>query len=291
MTNEAIDSKLANQFASSHSEEVAAMKEKFRVLNESAHTNARLISANSDLLNDAWQEFLPILNKMQLLLSQRGSARGTEREAGLPKWGPWFEAFQNETGLKVSIRSVQKHLAVFRGIVNEKRPRPERRVKLPSVDQVPPPQAPVLGGAEFAAALDSGAPFQDALREHILTAVEPKYVEQLLAAIPTKPPEVFTAPVREAVPVDIPKQALPLSQRLPMPSRGDWSGLFNSVSDLCGMRIKAALDGLQPEQMADIFGKFVQKLAKTYCRIDNQAVKIQVTVEVVNRNSSPQKAA
>ena len=66
-----------------------------------------------------------------------------------------------------------------------------------------------------------------------------------------------------------------------MPKAGDWSGLFNIVNKSCGKKIKAALSGLDEELMADVYAKFVQKIAQMYCVIDDEAVAEQVRVQIV----------
>ena len=80
MANETnIELELANEFASSHPEEVGTMNEKFKVLNDSAHSKAKLISAKSDSLSVVWAEFLHILAEMQSLLSHSKSQQSMLR--------------------------------------------------------------------------------------------------------------------------------------------------------------------------------------------------------------------
>ncbi|MFZ1006449.1 MAG: hypothetical protein WAN65_06420 [Candidatus Sulfotelmatobacter sp.] len=65
---------------------------------------------------------------------------------------------------------------------------------------------------------------------------------------------------------------------------GDCSGLFSSISNLCGGHFKAAFKELEPEVMTDVFGKFVERLAKMYCRRPSgEALELKVTVEEVTR--------
>jgi hypothetical protein len=84
-----------------------------------------------------------------------------------------------------------------------------------------------------------------------------------------------------AVPAVSPKTA---SVSLPKP--GDCSGLVSSVSSICGDHLNAGLKGLEPEVMAAVFGKFVQRLAQMYCvDASGSAVELMVTVEKVNRKA------
>jgi hypothetical protein len=67
-----------------------------------------------------------------------------------------------------------------------------------------------------------------------------------------------------------------------LPKSGDCSGLVSSVSRICGNHLKAALEGLEPEVMTSVFGRFVKRLAQMYCvRPSGSAVDMNVTVEYV----------
>lgn len=71
-----------------------------------------------------------------------------------------------------------------------------------------------------------------------------------------------------------------MSRRARTPKAGDWSGLFNIVNKSCGKKIKATLTGLDEELMADVYAKFVQKIAQMYCVIDDEAAAKQVRVQI-----------
>jgi hypothetical protein len=84
-----------------------------------------------------------------------------------------------------------------------------------------------------------------------------------------------------AVPAVFPKTA---SVALPKP--GDWSGLVSNIETIAGEHIKAGLEGLEPEVMADVFGKFVQRLAQMYCvDASGSAVELTVTVQKITRKA------
>jgi hypothetical protein len=290
----AVESKLANPFASSDTKPLDDLNQRFNELNQSASEWAGLVSTNNESVSEAWAGLLPIIDEMHSLLSQRGSERKKLHNSGLPKWEVWLNNFQEQTGLRVTARTVQKHLAKFRSIGKEKRQRQGRLVKLSSRDQKCHLTAAQCG-TELVAALDSGASYHDALQEYKRIAIDSNYIGRLMESLPvdSEPSCRSDTPAGAAAPTSIPVVDLPATSQqlsatmkhLQMPGRGDWSGLFRSVNDSCGLRIKTVLDGLQPEPMADAFGKFVQKLAKTYCHLDDQAIKIRVKVEVIPYNS------
>lgn len=57
----------------------------------------------------AWDGLLPILDKMQKLLSQRG-ANYKQATNGLPEWGFWWHDFSLRNNLNISFRTVQYRL-------------------------------------------------------------------------------------------------------------------------------------------------------------------------------------
>ena len=301
MTNETTESKLANGVASSGPEEIEALNETYTALNESAYQKAKLILDRSISVNIAWAEFLPVLAQMQSLLSQRGDAREESRETGLPRWKVWLKDFQNQSGLNVSVRTVQKHLARYREIGKEKRQRSDRPAKSSRKDQERLPQTAPRDGKELVEALDNGVSFHEALREYIQTAVDPKYIERVLEAMPTKadanalsikPAAPATATTMSvAIPPAITREPTPAPRKLHMPKPGNWSGLCDYVNDSCGEGIEAAFAGLEPVPMADNLGKFMKRIVEQHCRYNRAAGEIKVTVEFVRRKSSVMEIA
>jgi hypothetical protein len=57
----------------------------------------------------AWDALLPILDKMQKLLSQRG-ANHKDAAISLPEWGFWWHDFSRRNNLNISFRTVQYRL-------------------------------------------------------------------------------------------------------------------------------------------------------------------------------------
>jgi len=302
MTSDATEhSKLANTFASFCSAEPEIVKKTYEKLNQAALEKAKLVSTRCGALNAAWAEFLPTLNEMQSFLSQRGVDREKPLAAVVPSWSEWLTAFIDETGLNVCVRAVQKRLAKFRNIGRVKSQRPSRTLKFSGGDQAMVELTSNQVGEKPFEAVDSAVTADEAAYAYMQAATGSESIKgvpeassthreaKALSSTPNVAVAITPVPVPNAKAV--PQEPLPAPRRLIMPGPGDWSALFNSVNDSCGPKIKAVLEGLRPEAKAEVFGNFVRKLAKTYCHLENPAIKIQVTVEVVNRNSSMGKAA
>ncbi len=104
--------KLANLFASLDAEHT---KKAFADLSEQIRDKSEAFACAYKAAAEEWDELTPHLSRMQSLLSQRGEKRkAVLREAGLPSWTEWFESFKKELGWKISLRAVQKKLAVLR---------------------------------------------------------------------------------------------------------------------------------------------------------------------------------
>src|ERR1035438_5684912 len=105
--NQMIHLETHDDVASFGVEALEALKREFKGLNESAHERAKDIAPSSKALTVAWDNLLPILDKMQSLLSQRGEDRELLRNAHLPTWSRWWKSFQKETGLNTTLHTVQ----------------------------------------------------------------------------------------------------------------------------------------------------------------------------------------
>ncbi len=58
---------------------------------------------------------IPLLDKMQAMLSQRGKLRELMDTATLPTWTEWFDNFRPRLKEKMTIRSIQRKLREYRG--------------------------------------------------------------------------------------------------------------------------------------------------------------------------------
>jgi hypothetical protein len=62
---------------------------------------------------------IPLLDRMQAMLSQRGKLRELMDTAKLPTWTEWFEDFRPKLKEKMTIRTIQRKLREYRGDVEE----------------------------------------------------------------------------------------------------------------------------------------------------------------------------
>lgn len=293
----AVRDELVKPFTSFCGVEPDGVKDRYNWLNESANEKGTLIENGTCDLSKAWAEFLPVLDEIQSLLSQRGSAREMLRDANLPLWSEWLEAFQKKSGLNCTVRTLYNHLSRYRAIGKEKRKRAEPPVRLPAKDQ-----KRVLTALQFANemvdALDHGGNYLEPLEGYRRVAIEPDRIAQLLEIIP--PDEVsFGSPGTLPLTAIPPVVAPGLSPTFPatiqpsvlMPSVGDWGRLVEMVNASCGSQIDATLDGLRPEMAAYALGKFVGELAKLHYRYDPAAGEIAVTVSYIERRTPAVKEA
>jgi len=291
MSSDTAETELANQFASFTSE---ALKKHFDDLNEAIRAKAEPVKQNLCLLKSGVDDLVPQLAIMQSFLSQRGSARDKFRKAQLPTWTRWFKSFNKDTGLNLTLRAVQKQLAKLRGA--HKREKSDPPVKLSAKNQ-----RRLLTVHQYAneivAAVENSADCSEVVREYKKVAMDSVRIGQLLESAVTDDDAVeqsaTPAPVAaveniEAAPVIAiaagTQVVQPPARSVSLPKPGDCSGLVSNISQLCGDHLKAGLKGLEPEVMADVYGKFVQRLAQMYCiRTSGSALEMKVTVEYVGR--------
>jgi hypothetical protein len=283
--------KLAKQFASSAEPARQALSEEYERLNLLARAKAEKVSSRCKSLVEAWADLLPTLDEMQALLSQRGVDREQQSAGGLPTWTQWLIGFLSESGLGVTVRSVQLHLAKFRGLGKQKNGRSESPRKLSPRDQRRLLAAAQCGN-ELITALDNGAEYQTLLEEYKRIAMGPAKIEQLLDAIPNeplpsispsvKPPaqgvENTIGPVAPCTPESV--TVLPRPQ-VALPKGGNWSALVDYVGDACGDGISVTLAELNPCDMANCLQHFAQKLTDKYCVYDRQGGQIRVKIDYV----------
>jgi hypothetical protein len=62
----------------------------------------------------AFDDLIPELDKMQAMLSQRGSKRNLLNVAGVPGWEEWYTEFEKRCALNYSFRTVQRRLKEYR---------------------------------------------------------------------------------------------------------------------------------------------------------------------------------
>ena len=81
------------------------------------------LEAKAPAVKNAIEEFMPVIDRMQAFLSQRGSKR--LKEAGLPTtWEECWESLNVKFGLGISLRTIQRKLKKFRsGDTTEESPK------------------------------------------------------------------------------------------------------------------------------------------------------------------------
>ena len=110
--------RLAQDCASSVSRDEDSEFMQFKSLQIEARKCAKAVANTSRPQHEAaWQQLLPILDRMQKLLSQRGVDH-KRAGADLPEWKPWWDSFSGTNRLTISFRTVQHRLNRFRGISN-----------------------------------------------------------------------------------------------------------------------------------------------------------------------------
>lgn len=276
--------KLANQFASSQEPDAQSLLEEYTELNLSARAGAEKLSSCCKLMRDEWTKLLPILARMQALLSQRGADHGSPIAAGLPTWTIWLEQFLNETGLTVTMRAVQKQLAKLR-VSGEKNAAPtDSPLKLSTREQRRLLTATQCAN-ELIQALESGAEYRPAMEEFKRISMSSDKIEQLLESMPsdavpsTMPPVLVEQAAGNGnglATIGTQQPVTKLQPRAALPRPGGGIGLANYVVKNCDKGIAAAFAGLRPSEMACCFQQFVHKLAEKYLGSDLQRWEIRV---------------
>jgi len=293
-----IDPETRDWVASSELETLEMVTTEFEGLNKSAHEKATGIATIAKALAVAWDELLPILSKMQSLLSQRGENRKLLHDANLPTWSGWWKSFQKETGLHVTLHAVQVRLKKFRSMGNPMDASKHRRgqaVQLSAGNQVRV-LTKLQCANEMAKALKAGAEYRDLLEEFLSSGIDSEHIDRWITVIregantleSALMPTVSTAAAPNSV-ANTPalsQQPVKAAQPLVMPKTGDDRGLFDLVSESWGYQIRTALEGLPQEAMVNVFGAFVMKLAHAHCQYDSEGGEIVVKVEYIPADRS-----
>jgi hypothetical protein len=97
---------------------IADNRKHFAALDAAIQPKVREYTQREAAATSAWADLLPLLDRMQSFLSQRGYMGSDERKAaackanGLPTWSEYFAGLN----LDVSLRAVQKRLREYRGL-------------------------------------------------------------------------------------------------------------------------------------------------------------------------------
>lgn len=226
-----------------------------------------------------WRDLMPLIDEKQKLLTRRG--KKSEKN---------LTAFLSRNGLNPStVRSWRRRL---------------------KKEQAAPPEPESVDIAEESSdATGAGECHERGVREEIKSGFEllTEYAKKMLEVLLGKSIKSESMRIKKAAemvkdlqqaiedgklfanapsvePQAVPHAPQPLTLLSSALKPGDCGGLFSSVSNLCGAHFKAAFKDLEPELMTDVFGKFVERLAKMYCRRPSgEALELKVTVEDVTR--------
>lgn len=190
-------------------------------------------STGRPLHQSAWDALLPILDKMQKLLSQRG-ANHKNASRGLPEWGFWWHDFSQRNHLGISFRTVQYRLNRFRGLSSgrkQHRPGLSRREQIALADTA-------AKGHSLAKVCKSGMGSVDEANSFYACSLPLENIEE----------------IRER-----------LDARQGRPLRRDRTGRARSITLAAGPRISENISGLHAAEAADILQDALSRIIERFC--------------------------
>lgn len=292
--------KLATGVASLSAPPPETTSQEYQRLNDLALDGAKKVVNRCESLTKAWAELMPTLNAMQALLSERGVDRESQFPGKQPTWTTWLNDYLKKTGLEVSVRTVQRHLATFRGLGKRQTEPSDPPLKLSARDQRRLLKAAQCGN-ELIEALEAGVDFQPLVQEYKEIAIGTEKIDQLLNVIPTEPaPPIkpLALPPKQgpenAIGLAAPATSGPVTTPSTwpfMPKAGDGSGLASYICDRCDEALKGVLDGLDADPAAECLRKVVHQLAGRYCTYDRRNGQIKVIIDYVAADGLLEKQA
>ena len=106
------------------------MAAEYQELDRQINKKAAKYATRSVRARNDFDELMPLLDRMQALLSKRGTERQLMDTLGLPTWTEWFKDFRPRLKEDVTIRTIQRKLQEYRG----KKPTKRKRRGYDSVD-------------------------------------------------------------------------------------------------------------------------------------------------------------
>ena len=245
---------LAQNRASSSNDRDDSGRTEFAYLEEAARKKAKDVVRTGRLHQGAWDTLVPILDKMQKLLSQRG-ADHAQAEPGLPEWRVWWVDFSTKNYLNISFRTVQDRLRTFR-----KEPR-DKNSQRPLATRTE--QRQLTGTAKLAhrlaVAVQDGKGIREALDTFLRDSLPLERVDEIENRL-TSNSDQFD----------------------PM----DKTALAKAMIRMAGPQIRACLEGLGPEETRDVLQTAFSRIISKFCS-DGE---IRVSVDCFSRSVSPSKA-
>jgi len=224
----------AQDCASSSADSDDSDSKQFADLQVEAKKYAKEVASTDRLHHQAaWDTLLPILDKMQKLLSQRG-ANHKDAPKRLPEWGFWWHDFSQRNHLGISFRTVQYRLNRYQGTSSGKK---QHRVSLTRREQIDLADTAAKGHS-LASVCKSGM----------------GSVSEAISFYSCSLPLDNIEEIRER-----------LSARPGRPLRRDRTGRARSITLTAGPRIRENIAGLDAAEAADILQNALSSIIERFC--------------------------
>jgi len=245
---------LAQNCASSNFDGNDVGRAQFTFLEEAARKMAKDVARTGTLHQGAWDKLFPVLDRMQRLLSQRGTDHA-HAEPSLPEWKVWWVDFSTTYHLNVSFRTVQERLRAYREDSGGE------KLQRPRVTRAEQRQLAVTAKLAYrlAAAIQTGEGTEGALDSFLRESLSLEHVDQI--------EKRFASDFNE-----------------PHPS--DKTALGHTMIRMAGPQIRACLEDLGPMEARNVLQNAFSKIVAKFWR----GGEISVSVKCSARSVSPEKA-
>jgi hypothetical protein len=245
---------LAQNCASSNFDGDDVGRAQFTFLEETARKMAKDVARTGTLHQGACDKLFPVLDRMQRLLSQRGTDHALA-EPGLPEWKVWWLDFSTTYHLNVSFRTVQDRLRAYREDSGGEKP------QRPRVTRAEQRQLAVMAKLAYrlAAAIQTGEGTEGALDSFLRESLSLEHVDQI--------EKRFASNFNE-------------------PNPSDKTALGQTMIRMAGPQIRACLEDLGPIEARNVLQNAFSKIVAKFC----SGGEISVSVKCSVRSVSPEKA-
>jgi len=171
--------KLAPQGASLRAQ---ALQAELSELEADANHKAKKLKLTRKAYEERWDELLPVLDKIQRLLSQRGLNHERGNPDRMLTWTQWWRNFRSTHHLEVGFRHIQKKLTKLREGRNESAPKTHRSPGEKRAQEV----AKKLG-SEVTKAVKQGGNLAEALAAALRVSLPSRTLRQLVQLLAAEP--------------------------------------------------------------------------------------------------------